>query len=159
MDGVLNTERYVRLQASGLGGSTADYKFQFNFDPIATANLKEIVTSTNAYIVFTSTWRIGQGDNNSILWVELMKNMDELGLKERVVGTTPIISQDGRSTNRASEICQWLLDNKDKEIMNFVIVDDAWDMGKYSNTNFVRCWSYSGITREVKERAIELLLQ
>ena len=156
IDGVLSTERYMRVQALRSGKSTNDYEFQFNFDPIATDNLKEIVACTNANIVISSTWRIKR-TNNSILWDELLNNMTKLGLKERIIGTTPIIFKDKRSNNRAIEIQQWLLDNKERDIKRFVIIDDTWDMGEYSSTNLARCWSYSGITAEIKEKAINIL--
>lgn len=157
IDGVLNTERYLRIQAQKLGYRD-DFTMQYNFDPVALNNLKEIMEITNAKIVISSTWRINKDNsNNPKEWDELIRNLDTVGIKDRIIDITPTVTNSRGLNIRWMEIKQWLHENKNMDIEGFVIIDDEWDMGEYTNTNFIRCWSYSGLTDEVKQAVISML--
>jgi hypothetical protein len=156
IDGVLNTERYLRVQAQKCG-----YKdqatMQYNFDPVALDNLKEIIEVTNANIVISSTWRLQKDSSEaSREWKELIRNFDSIGVSSRIIGVTPTIKNTESLNARWMEIKQWLQDNTDINIEKFVIIDDEWDMGEYTKHSFARCWSYSGLTNEVKETVLSL---
>ncbi len=155
---MLNTERYLRIQKIKNNGIST-YNMQFKFDPVALKNLKDIVEKTDAYIVLSSTWRINKEvEDKSQLWNEFINNMKVEGLEKRVIGTTPVLMDNEKIVfQRCNEIKQWLTENTDKNIEKFVIIDDEWEMGEYTNTNFARCWSYSGLNNEVKEKVLDIL--
>ena len=149
IDGVLNTERYLRIQSRKCKG-IIDSEMQFNFDPEATKNLCEIVDKTDSYIVVCSKWK---NDKNSRLWVEFMNNMHSIKLGERILDST----SNSYNNLISKEIEEWFNNNVEKEIDNFVIISDKWNMGKYTDNNYVRCWEYSGITDDVKSKVIDIL--
>ncbi|GAV11738.1 HAD domain-containing protein [Paenibacillus sp. NAIST15-1] len=149
IDGVINTDRAIMIQRN-------HNSEEFVFDQKAMKHLKEIVTETNAYFVISSTWRVHYGTSN-LLWNSLIRNLNQYGLEERIIGITPILDQDLRTSNRWKEIQNWLTENQNKEIESFVILDDEWDMGIYTMNEFVKCQGYIGINEEVKEKAIKIL--
>lgn len=158
IDGVLNTERYLRVQVQKFG-----YKdlatMQYNFDPVALNNLKEIIETINANIVISSTWRLNRDNNESSKeWSELIRNLDSVGIGDKVIGITPIVTDSKNMPVRWLEIKRWLQENTDINIEEFIIIDDEWEMGEYTETNFARCWSYSGLTSEVKEKVLSMFL-
>lgn len=149
IDGVINTDRAIMIQRN-------HNSEEFVFDQKTMKHLKEIVTETNAYFVISSTWRVHYGTSN-LLWNSLIRNLNQYGLEERIIGITPILDQDLRTSNRWKEIQNWLTENQNKEIESFVILDDEWDMGIYTLNEFVKCQGYLGISEEVKEKAIKIL--
>ncbi|GMK37181.1 hypothetical protein PCCS19_02340 [Paenibacillus sp. CCS19] len=150
IDGVLNTDRAVKLQKL------------FNhdriiFDAEAMKNLKELIKETNAYIVISSTWRIHYGTDNR-LWKELMSNFIENYIDDRIIDITPVLSEKLNTSIRWKEIETWLVDNRDKEIESFVIIDDEWEMGEYTKDRYVKCQAYKGISKDSKDKARKILL-
>lgn len=159
IDGVLNTERYLRIQAQK-NEHMDQASMQYNFDPIALKNLKEIIEITNASIVISSTWRFKKDNiEDPKEWTELMRNLESIGINDKVIGVTPTTIKSEYLSVRWMEIKQWLLENKEKNVEKFVIIDDEWDMGEYTNVNFARCWSYSGLTNEVKHSVLSILCE
>lgn len=150
VDGVLNTPRYIEYQIKydRLDG----YDAQFNFDPICMKNLKELVEKTNAKIVISSTWRLLRKEKD-IYWIELMNNLRLYGLEDKVIDCTPSLDID---TNRGQEIKKWIEENNDKDIENFVIIDDDTDMDDIFD-KLAKCDIKRGFTREVKEVAFKIL--
>jgi hypothetical protein len=151
IDGVLNTERYIRIQSLKQGG-IIDSEMQFNFDPIALNNLKEIVEKTNAYLIIFSNWK---NYPESRLWKEFIKNMDGIGIKEKIFDVTPKLDTYKSGNVKYEEIKEWFRRNKDKEINKFLIIDDELEMGIYTDTNFIRCWSYSGLCDDIKKNILQ----
>lgn len=132
IDGVLNTEKYLRMQAQRCGYKDKS-TLQYNFDPIALGNLKQIIEATNANMVISSTWKLNKDNcDNSKEWTELVINLDSVGISDKIFGITPTICNTESFHVRWMEIKQWLQDNNDKDIENFVIIDDEWDMGEYT---------------------------
>jgi len=160
IDGVLNTEKHYMAQVKA-NNNQNDASFQFNFDPEAMQYLKEIIDKTNAKIVITSTWRIGRDVSEKSLlsryWNAILQNFYKYGyLYEEILGTTPFLQNNGKEeVLRGQEIEEFLKDNPN--IINFVIIDDDSDMGKYTETNLAQCDPYYGIDNIVKELAISIL--
>lgn len=125
------------------------------FDPEAMHCLKLLIEETNAYLVISSTWRIHY-DTNEKLWTELVRNLNEYNVDQRIIGITPILDKDLGTTERWKEILNWLEINEDKGIDAFVILDDEWDMGVL-NHRFVRCQAYKGLTNETRIKAERIL--
>jgi hypothetical protein len=149
IDGFLNTERYLRLQTLKHNG-IMDSEMQFNFDPIALSNLKEIVEKTDAHLVIFSTWK---NNPKSRLWKEFINNMKKIGIKDKIYGVTPKLDEYKSKNKKYEEIKEWL--NQNRDINDFLIVDDELEMGIYTNENFIRCWSYSGLCNDVKKKIID----
>lgn len=90
----------------------------FQYCPIAMSNLKVILNNIpDMNIVVSSVWR-----------KHSMNKMEEYFKDfrvpwERVIGVTPILG-----TSRGLEIQAWLDNNTDKQIEDFVILDDDADM-------------------------------
>lgn len=159
IDGVLNTERYIIEQYNQRGKRPpiADY----NFDPICLENLKELIKATNAYIVISSSWRIREDEfvqwqlgkyNNDEHWNALIRNLNSIGLNERILDVTPRLSRE-----RGNEIRKWLQNNEQLNIESFVIIDDDRDMCEFTETNLVKCNWKDGLTEELKDEAIKIL--
>ncbi|RKP57961.1 hypothetical protein D7Z26_00130 [Cohnella endophytica] len=148
IDGVLNTDRYIRIQKNHNNG-------QITFDPEAMKNLKLLVEMTDSFIVICSTWRIHY-ESNEKLWRDLIRNFIEYLIDERIIGITPVHDKNSNTSIRWKEIEDWLSKNEDKGIESFVILDDEWDMAIYSR-RFVRCQAYKGLTDDLRTKA-EIIL-
>ncbi|WP_127532157.1 HAD domain-containing protein [Paenibacillus kobensis] len=149
IDGVLNTDRAVRLRQ-------LHEQADINFDAEAMKNLQELIDATDAYVVISSTWRIHYNTENR-LWTELIRNFMQYGLEHRIIGITPVLDSNLQPSTRWREIESWLRNYLDGHIQSFVIVDDEWEMGPYTRTHFLKCQGYRGITTEVKDKAIQIL--
>lgn len=145
IDGVLNTDRSVRMNHDG---------DRLDFDHDALEQLTRIVNETGAKIVITSTWRIHR-EHGGFLWAELLRNLNKAGLENSILDITPVLDDALRTADRWKEIADWLK-HDEHNIYSYVILDDEWQMGELNN-RFLRCPSYSGITSEIAGRAIRLL--
>ena len=158
IDGVLNTERYLTEQVEGNGG-IVKHEMQFNFDPLAMANLKQIVDASNAKIVLSSTWRTSfnlpfysRGPLRPYRKA-IMKNLDLFGISRRIIGITPVID----SVSRGKEIAAWLEDNgMALGVNHVVIIDDDNDMAELTDY-LALCSGHNGITDMVRVKALEIL--
>lgn len=112
IDGVLNSRAYERRR---------NWDEQTDIDETRLPLIKEIVDATNAKIVLSSTWRQH--------WDKDLHNCDEDGLYINktfakfglsIFDKTPDL---GFSALRRDEISKWLEDT-DKKIASFVIIDD-----------------------------------
>lgn len=144
IDGVLNTDRQIRM-------NDLEQIKDIKFDPRSMKNLKKIINKSKAKIVITSTWRIHRQENG-YLWKELIRNFQIYNLDTNsLFDITPVIDTRMKPESREREISEWL--NKNKNIEQFVILDDQWNMGKL-NHHFIRCLPFNGITNEIAEEAI-----
>jgi len=75
--------------------------------------MNELVQSTGAKIVLTSSWR--KGDDT--WWLNLLRTLEESGLLPVVIDKTPDLR-----LNRGDEIQAWL--DEHPEVTHFVIFDD-----------------------------------
>jgi histidinol phosphatase-like enzyme len=150
IDGVLNTERYIVYQVKN---KIADgYEAQFNFDPRAMSNLREIINKTSAKIVISSTWRIFKDDKTDEFWNAILDNFAKYYIPAEIIGVTPVLH-----TERGNEIRKWLEDNQNLNIENFVIIDDDSDMCEFTETHLAKCSWKNGLDEIAKNKALEIL--
>ncbi len=147
IDGVLNSEKDL-LESKG------DSEI---FDrPLAL--LKELVESTKAKIVISSTWRIGYSKSGRNSWYgeEIFKTLTDR-LREyqmEVYDITPVINKPG--VQRGDEIRLWL-ENTKEDIESFVILDDDADMCEFTGTNLVQTSMKTGLLEYHTEIAKSIL--
>lgn len=161
VDAVLNTNRYSKYQIQKNNGRF-EFEMVFNFDSVAMINLKEIIDITNAYIVISSTWRLGHDDKEDEYWTNLIKNFKEYDLDKKIIGITPIIpvtcdTDILKETSRSDEIMRWLRENSDKKVEKFIIIDDENCINGPLKNYLVRCNPHYGITPGIKKKVIEIL--
>ena len=114
--------------------------------PELASKIVEICNKTDAYILWSSTWRKLEKYNN----IEVAKDMfNRRGLPgDRLIAYTPQLGMSWAGHNRGSEIKMWIKDNDEYNVIKCAVIDDRLDAGynlpknaKYFNVN-----EYSGIT-------------
>jgi len=126
----------------------------FEFCPVATNHLKEILTKTDSKIVLSSSWRIGETVKS--LKEELFCHYD---LQDYIIGLTPFSGQ--YNEQRGLEIQQYIdaVKETERHVDRFVIIDDDKDMvhlmGRLVYVN--RICGLSSV--EKKDEAIRLMFQ
>lgn len=110
-DGVMVTDRYKDEQINA-GGILCDSHGAV-FDPICVENLRQIIDSTSADIVVTSTWKMERG-LDGIMWMWSCRH-----LPGNILNVTPDIDP----IHRGDEIQDWL--DKWGEECQYVIIDDC----------------------------------
>ena len=108
--------------------------------------LNDIVASSGADIVVSSTWRHGK------TVAELQAVLDAEGLAGRVVDKTP---SDIRGAYRGDEIAAWLAEHP---VAGFVIIDDHADMGEL-RSHLVLTEPGYGLRPPDASRAVAILAQ
>lgn len=147
IDGVLNSVIYDRQRTDKDG----------NIDETRMVLLKDLVDSTNAEIVLSSSWRKHwsiDGSECDHIGIELNSTFEKFGLK--ISDKTPVLS----AFDRSIEIQAWL-DEHSCEIQTFVIIDDIFGgWGELAN-NLVKTDSRIGRGLETKhvETAKRILLK
>ncbi len=111
--------------------------------PEAVAALDELVASTGAQVVVSSTWRLDHSVE------ELREVLSSWGVRAEVRGVTP----SGRY--RCEEIQAWL-DGCSDPVGKFVIIDDMSDMGHLA-AYLVATDFEIGLTPDLAKQAHELL--
>lgn len=146
IDGVLNSENYVKKCGDAWTGD--------QLDPEAIARLNKLTTLGNASIVVSSSWRIIPGGVMSSH--DMASLLNQHGVVAPIIGVTPYLDSD-----RAIEIDFWLQDHP--EVKNFVILDDDRLEAKcdsedpYLNDRFVRTTWWTGLQDQHVERALKIL--
>ena len=108
--------------------------------------LNDIVASSEADVVVSSTWRHGK------TVAELQDILGAEGFAGRVVDKTP---SDIRGAYRGDEIAAWLAEHA---VGGFVIIDDHADMGEL-RTHLVLTQPAHGLQPADVPRALALLMQ
>lgn len=142
MDGVMNNE-----------GSFGDAKMD-PIDPKSVKLLNGLIRDTDACIVISSTWRIGQ----SLHWLQLMMVNVGFEFPERIIGATMEISSKTNggiwvSKTRGQEIALWL---EQVSVDSFVIFDDEDDMDPVKD-HLVKTTFKTGLLPEHIEQAKRIL--
>lgn len=142
-DGVLNTERHqTRLVLDGKPNKDAWGPL---FDPCTVRNLREIIESTGAAIVISSSWRyIHRLGSLRMMW-EIRELPGEI-MEILPCGATYI--------SRGEEIECWLNQHGHP---NYVIIDDLDDFCPSQQYRYVETNPIVGITELDAERAIKIL--
>lgn len=108
IDGVLNSM-----------SSAVVYRTASKFSPVSLGIIKELVVSADAYIVISSSWRIG---NTLTELRALFQRNDPKFPIDRIIDVTPRISL----VPRGKEISEWLRVNG--PVQDYLIIDDDGDM-------------------------------
>ena len=116
------------------------------FDPSAVALLNEVIKSTGAKIVISSSW----SKKHSLQELrQIFKNNKALG--NSIIDCTP----GSTSGNREEEIETWLRESE-HTIQCFIVIDDSPDMGKFSSRLITTSFE-KGLTVLERDWAINLL--
>lgn len=114
--------------------------------------LSLIIKKTNALVVISSTWRL-----SDLRKRKLINTLNEYNIK--VIGSTIDFSITGEE-DRVDEIFNWLENNKDIKIKNWIAIDDynlTQINSKISNSNFVKTIYDVGLTNKNVIEAISKL--
>ena len=159
IDGVLNTGRFQDVLADS-GQHFAD-KDGALFDPVAMENLSHIIETTSAMIVLTSTWRMDGIDAMNNLWRRRRMPSYIYGITPHsVTRFVDIDSHDEWSKHvigsRGMEVNEWLRRNT-KGSNAYAILDDEDDFLLFQAKRLVLTNPYTGITKDVANRVINIL--
>lgn len=156
IDGVLNYELFYReksqhqrhMEVGDLG----------DLCPKAISNLNHIIEETNAQVIISSTWRLGNTKEN------LQDLLNRVGFKGEIIGLTPNLRFNSNAVSytipRGCEIDCWLklhFDWNGMANVRYVIFDDDSDMLYQQRENYFRVDGYSGLTPNIAYRAINYL--
>ncbi len=144
IDGVLNSSAYFDRIGVGRDGLRLPAFSGDQIDPEAVGRLNEIVATTNARIVISSSWRLGH------TLEELRELLAARGLVGNIIGVTPNLMTDARS----EEIKKWI---ERHGATNYVILDDDHLAGVGMGPRFVWTSFVYGLTDEHVEQAIRIL--
>ena len=150
IDGVLISEEYIYNNCSDINNfyRKIDNNYYINFEYDKIEKIKNLVNSTNAYIVIVSYWCY----NNDIKRMKEIFN--KYDLDDKIIDIVPF------STVRSGvRVDKWLNNNKssfnllDKD--NFIIIDND-DTSLYKERH-VKCDSKIGLTDIDKKKAKKLI--
>lgn len=149
LDGVVSTQRH--LSHLSLAGKPLRDHLGSIYDPSALLHLRQIVATTEADIVITSSWRMQGLDAMHQVWCQ--RHMPGM-----LVGITPVI-MDSYYCVRGMEIKRWLAENTaDGEEVGYVIIDDCNDFLPEQTPLLVRTNPFVGLTASDAQRAIRILM-
>ncbi len=157
LDGVLNTGHYQHFLT--YNNEAWQDKHGMLFDPAVVQQLKRIIDATHADIVIESSWKH--------LGLEAMQTMwTDREMPGKVIDITPTsisdrfllgaTSDSGMRQCKGVEIECWLGDNGSED-MRYVIIDDEYVIMDFQMPFFLQVDSYSGLTEEIADKAIEIL--
>ena len=109
--------RVIFLDIDGVLAPIRQWDRYGDLEPACVEVLNEIVRSTGAEVVVSSTWRYGK------TVAELQAMLDAAGFRGRVLDKTPV-GEPG--SYRGDEIAAWLAEHP---VGGYVIIDDHVDMG------------------------------
>lgn len=138
IDGTLNSINYFK-SLDGERMSPDD-----RLDPKAIVLLNNIIESTDAKIVVSSSWRIGKDINS------LQDIFDSHQIHGTIIGLTP-----DNGLARGLQIQEWI-DNSNLVIDSFIILDDDSDMCHLSN-RLIKTSIRDGLTEDSVRAAIAML--
>jgi hypothetical protein len=154
IDGVLNNQLwYVKTQGQ--------HRKQFDLDPDNIKYFNSIIEKTQAYVVLTSTWRLGRTNE------ECQNILNAAGFAGQVLDLVPDLRRGdiGKYVLRGNEIYAWMKNHETlvgapyHEYKNYVILDDDSDMLYWQRNNLILIDPYVGLTPNSAYRAIKILNQ
>ncbi|KON87414.1 hypothetical protein AF332_11640 [Sporosarcina globispora] len=140
IDGVMNN--WIESQPSNKHES-------LEFASSCVENLKYILKETNARIVVSSTWRIGETEKT--LKDKVFKHYD---LEKYILDVTPVCWEEPRGVEIASYLASLHICN----VEGIVILDDDSDMEDLKDY-LVRTDPKYGLTKKDAELAIQILIK
>ncbi|SEH42426.1 HAD domain-containing protein [Selenomonas sp. KH1T6] len=146
-ESIANNIKVIFLDVDGVLNSKQDgNSLQLRTD-LHLQLLREIIASTGAKIVLSSSWRAGFAKARNTL----SNRLREYGLE--IMDSTPVLPG---LTCRGDEIRQWLNDSG-QSVERFVILDDDDDMAEFTDTNLVQTDPEIGLQEKDAVKSIELL--
>lgn len=165
IDGVLNTtQNIIRQKENGINNID-------EIDSSALNNLKDIVLTSDTYIVITSSWRISENNfqiwqlekerkSTNKHWDCLIKKFKEIGILDHIIGVTPeLFDKDGKELSKPFEIISWIESHWKYNIEKIVVLDDEDKKlnSLFFGNRFIECNKETGLTKEKKDKAIKFL--
>ena len=152
-DGVLNTENYYRdLQINGTPTMDNDGVL---FDTSCASLLNSIIETTKAKIIVTSSWRFFYSMEQL---KEMWKNRELNGELQDITPTNFILSPEELHT-KGIEIKAWFNSkNLEQQYTSYAIIDDENLFLASQQSHLVLTNPDTGITKEIAEQVIKLLL-
>lgn len=123
------------------------------FCPVSVRRLKELLTYTRSKIVVTSVWRIGETVETFNL-----RYLQHYGLESFLVGFTPLTISTAWKRGKQIQAYLDAVKATDLAVNKFVILDVNTDMYHLIH-RLVQCTEDSGLTEEVKAKALKLMLE
>ena len=140
------TRRVVFLDIDGVLAPIRRWDRYGDLAPACIEVLNEIVASTRADVVISSTWRHGK------TVAELQVMLEAEGFSGRVVDRTPTVAP---GAERGEEIAAWLAEHA---VGGFGIIDDHVDMGEF-RAELVLTHPGRGLQPADAPRAIGILMR
>jgi len=144
IDGVVNNQDITRFH-QGRAGEYAYGVFtgEDYFDPHCVENLNEIIRTTGAKLVISSSWRL----------LFDMETLSDFFVKQKIEGE--IIDYTNRyKGERGHEIQEWL--TRHPEVESFVILDDDSDMAHLLPYHVKTSWK-KGLEKKHIKLAVDML--
>lgn len=155
IDGVLNSTAFF-IKREGKPWDNRDLDM---LDPVAVAELDRVLTTTDADVVVSSSWR--KLHKGTVIWGLLAQKGLTVG-SDRFIGKTPDAwdhkdIRDSVGDDRGVEIAMWLSEHRPQGCV-FAIVDDDGDMWRLRD-RWVHTPHAIGLTTETADKLITLLSQ
>lgn len=138
IDGVLNYSKCWKREENKEKGTLI-------WDKDCISQLNRIVKETGAKIVISSTWRLYKDHYDAIL--------NQMNIEGEIIDKT--IALRNIDSERGDEIEDWL--SKHPEVKKFVILDDDDDMKHLFPFLIQSDFMGKGLTKELADKAIEML--
>lgn len=153
LGGLRKKSRIIFLDIDGVIANThrSHYLHKTTIDKEACMMLAKLISDSNAKLVISSTWRLGDSDNMD--WFRLLQTM---GLP---AGSLYYHDDDWRTepkhdNPRGDRIADWLA--KHPEVTEYVIIDDDGDMLDWQMPNFVHVDAIEGFGMRNYNRAMAI---
>ena len=154
----MENKEKLRVIFLDIDGVLSHYKSRWNIDPQKVALLEEILKSTGAKIVVSSSWRVGCRDGKDFVDKMFSTWRSELNSQKRdslfIESIIDVTDHMGRE--RGDEIQRWL-DAHEDEVETYVILDDDNDMLEEQLFNFVQTDGWYGMSDRTVELATQIL--
>ncbi len=132
---------------------------KYNLDPKKIALVEEIIKTTDAKIVVSSSWSVGCRNAEEFIERDFSgyfkRKTTEIS-RESLFIESIIDVTDHMGSSRGDEIQRWL-DAHEDEVESYVILDDDSDMNEDQLFNFISVDGWYGISHRTVSLAIQIL--
>lgn len=148
IDGVLNNHHSLGLNRYIPTPLILNERVSHHLSPWCMHCLNEIIEKTNAKVVVSSTWRLGETTER------LQAILNFYGFKGEVIGRTPYFTfSDSR---RGDEIQHYISFDLEEDLESFVIIDDDSDM-KHLLKFLVKTDATNGLNKKDVSKCVRVL--
>ncbi len=146
IDGVLNSQLWFSAQEN-------QQQALCNIDPSKVELLNDLISTTGAKVVISSTWRM------TTTIKDLQNILEQVKFKGEIIGFTPVLRLLKIAMPRGVEILCYLKENYEYDnFPYYVILDDKSDMLLCQRDNFFLVDPYCGLTPRIIYNAIRFLV-